>query len=30
LMDNAVMQSQGNLLSGMDYFQRRWSHACWA
>ena len=28
LMDNAVMQSQGNLLSGMDYFQRRWSHAC--
>ena len=21
LMDNAVMQSQGNLLNGMDYFQ---------
>jgi hypothetical protein len=28
MMDNAVMQSQENLLSGMDYFQRRWSHAC--
>jgi hypothetical protein len=27
LMDNAAMQSQGNLPSGMDYFQRRWSHA---
>ena len=26
-MDNAVMQSQGNLLNGMDYFQRQWSHA---
>ncbi len=21
------MQSQGNLLNGMDYFQRQWSHA---
>jgi len=27
-MGNAVMQSQGNLLHGMDYFQRQWSHAC--
>jgi hypothetical protein len=26
MMDNAVMQSQGNLLSGLDYFQWRWSH----
>jgi hypothetical protein len=25
-MDNAVMQSQGNLLSCVDYFQWRWSH----
>jgi hypothetical protein len=26
-MDNAVMQSQGNLLRGKDYFQWQWSHA---
>ncbi len=27
-MDNAVMQSQGNLLRDVNYFQQRWSHAC--
>jgi hypothetical protein len=27
-MGNAIMQSQGNLLRGMDYFQRQWSHVC--
>ena len=27
LMDNAVMQSQGNLLRGIDYLQRQWSPA---
>jgi hypothetical protein len=26
-MDNAVMQSQGNLLRDVNYFQQRWSHA---
>jgi len=26
-MDNAVMQSQGNLLHDVNYFQQRWSHA---
>jgi hypothetical protein len=26
-MDNAVMQSQGNLLRDMNYFQQQWSHA---
>ena len=26
-MDNAVMQSQGNLLCDVNYFQQRWSHA---
>jgi hypothetical protein len=26
MMDNAVMQSQGNLLSDVNYFQRQWSH----
>jgi hypothetical protein len=26
-MDNAVMQSQGNLLCDMNYFQQQWSHA---
>ena len=26
-MDNAVMQSQGNLLRDVKYFQQRWSHA---
>ena len=25
-MDNVVMQCQGNLLHGVDYFQWRWSH----
>ena len=28
MMDNAVIQSQGNLLCGMDYFQWQWSHVC--
>jgi hypothetical protein len=27
-MDNAVMQSQGNLLSDVNYFQKRLRHAC--
>jgi hypothetical protein len=26
-MDNAVVQSQGNLLHDVNYFQKRWSHA---
>ena len=26
-MDNAVMQSQGNLLRDVNYFQQQWSHA---
>ena len=26
-MDNAVMQSQGNLLRDVNYFQQRWSHS---
>ena len=26
-MDNAVMQSQGNLLHDVNYFQQQWSHA---
>ena len=26
-MDNAVMQSQGNLLREVNYFQQQWSHA---
>jgi len=26
-MDNAVMQSQGDLLRDVNYFQQRWSHA---
>ena len=25
-MDNAVMQSQGNLLHNVNYFQQQWSH----
>ena len=27
-MDNAVMQSQGNLLRDVNYFQQQWSNAC--